>query len=208
MFKLSLLDYSYDALEPHIDTLTMEIHHTRHHQAYVDGINAGLKDHSEFLNKPLRKILLEFDKLPENLKTVVKNHGGGHHNHSLFWKVMGPNSNLDYESKIYKKIVEDFGSFDIFKEQFETAAKSRFGSGWAWLIVNKSNKLEVVHTGNQDSPLMDGLKPILGLDVWEHAYYLKYQNKRIDYIKAFWNVVNWKNVELLLEDKLELECDK
>lgn len=208
MFKLPELGYSYDALEPHIDALTMEIHYTRHHQAYVDGINAALANYPELLKTPLNKILLNFNSLPEQIKGPVRNHGGGHHNHSLFWKIMKKNNGNGPSQKLLDMIKRDFGSFDTFKEQFENAAKTRFGSGWAWLVVDKNNKLIVTSTGNQDSPLLEGLKPILGLDVWEHAYYLKYQNRRIDYIKEFWNVINWDNVENFLNDSLILECDK
>lgn len=208
MFKLPELGYSYDSLEPHIDALTMEIHYTRHHQAYVDGLNAALANYPELLNTPLSKILSNFNSLPEQIKNAVKNHGGGHHNHSLFWKIMKKNNGNGPSAKLLEIINKDFGSFDSFKEQFENAAKTRFGSGWAWLVIDKNNKLIVTSTGNQDSPLMEGLKPILGLDVWEHAYYLKYQNKRIDYIKEFWNVINWENVENFLNNSITLECDK
>lgn len=208
MFKLPELGYSYDALEPHIDALTMEIHYTRHHQAYVDGINAALSNYPELLKTPLNKILINFNSLPEQIKGAVRNHGGGHHNHSLFWKIMKKNNGNGPSEKLLELIKRDFGSFETFKEQFENAAKTRFGSGWAWLVVDKNNKLVVTSTGNQDSPLLEGLKPILGLDVWEHAYYLKYQNRRIDYIKEFWNVINWENVENFLNDSLTLECDK
>lgn len=208
MFKLPELGYAYTALEPHIDALTMEIHYTRHHQAYVDGLNAGIANHPELQKMPLNKILSNFNSLPEEVKTAVRNHGGGHHNHSLFWKVMKVTNNPNPTAKMLEWINKDFGNYQNFKEQFENAAKSRFGSGWAWLVVDKNNKLSVISTGNQDSPLMEGLKPILGLDVWEHAYYLKYQNKRIDYIKAFFNVINWENVEKLADGTLILECDK
>lgn len=207
MFKLPNLGYAYDALEPHIDTLTMQIHHTKHHQAYVDGLNSGLKNYPELLKTPLRKILLDFNNVPSDIKNVIRNHGGGHHNHSLFWKVMKVNNGKGPTEYILEMINRDFGSFENFRTEFENAAKSRFGSGWAWLVMDKNNKLQVTSTPNQESPLFDGLKPILGLDVWEHAYYLKYQNRRIDYINEFFKVIDWDNVEKFAKDEIVLECD-
>ncbi|HKW14529.1 MAG TPA: superoxide dismutase [Candidatus Krumholzibacteria bacterium] len=198
-FKLPPLPYAYDALEPHIDARTMEIHHTKHHQAYIDNANAALEKHPELGNKSAEELLGNLNAVPEDIRTVIRNHGGGHANHSLFWTVLkkdGGKPGADVAAAIDKA----FGSFDAFKAQFETAAKSRFGSGWAWLSVKKDGALTVTSTPNQDSPLSEGLTPILGLDVWEHAYYLKYQNKRPDYVAAFWNVVNWDEVARRMKD--------
>jgi Fe-Mn family superoxide dismutase len=192
-FKLPPLPYAYDALEPHIDARTMEIHHTKHHQAYIDNANAAVEKHPELANKSVEDLLGDLNAIPEGIRMVIRNHGGGHANHSLFWTVLkagGSKPGGDVAAAIDKS----FGSFDAFKTQFETAAKTRFGSGWAWLSVKKDDGLVVTSTPNQDSPLSEGLTPILGLDVWEHAYYLKYQNKRPDYVAAFWNVVNWDEV--------------
>lgn len=208
MYKLPLLGMNYADLEPHIDAQTMEIHYTKHHQAYVDNLNVAIQKHPELDNKPLKELLINFDKMPSDIKGAIQNHGGGHHNHSLFWLILKKNGGAKPTGKLLEMINRDLGSFENFKEQFETHAKSKFGSGWAWLVVNKNNKLEVTSTSNQDSPLMFGQKPVLGLDVWEHAYYLKYQNRRIDYIKEFWNVINWDNVLKFIEDSLTLECDK
>lgn len=198
-FKLPPLPYAYDALEPHIDARTMEIHHTKHHQAYIDNANAALEKHPELASKSVEDLLGNLNAVPEDIRTVIRNHGGGHANHSLFWTVLkagGGKPSADVAAAIDKS----FGSFDAFKAQFETAAKSRFGSGWAWLSVKKDGSLSVTSTPNQDSPLSEGLTPILGLDVWEHAYYLKYQNKRPDYVAAFWNVVNWDEVARRMKD--------
>ncbi|MBI4053662.1 MAG: superoxide dismutase [Candidatus Diapherotrites archaeon] len=191
-FELPKLDYAFDALEPHIDAKTMEIHFTKHHQAYVDKLNAAVKG-TEWENKKIDDILWNISKVPESIRTAVRNHGGGHANHSLFWKVMAPNAGGKPGGELAKEIDKAFGSFDKFKETFSNAAATRFGSGWAWLVAS-NGKLEVYSTANQDSPLMEGRKPVLGLDVWEHSYYLKYQNRRTDYINAFWNIVNWKQV--------------
>ncbi|MDX3774640.1 superoxide dismutase [Chromatiaceae bacterium AAb-1] len=192
-FTLPALPYAYTALEPHIDSLTMEIHHSRHHQTYVNGLNAAVAD-TEYADWTLESLLARIKELPEKIQNAVRNHGGGHANHSLFWKVMSPDGGGEPDGELAQAINRDLGSFADFKQQFINAAVSRFGSGWAWLVVDKNGKLQVQSSANQDSPLMDGNKPILGLDVWEHAYYLKYQNKRPEYIAAFFNVINWPYV--------------
>ncbi len=195
-FTLPKLPYAYDALEPSIDKLTMEIHHDKHHAAYVKNLNLALKDHPEFLKMPIDKLMRDIDKVPEKIRQAVKNNGGGHANHTLFWEIMGPKGGGEPTGALAKAIDNAFESFDKFQAKMSTAAGTRFGSGWAWLVVDSKGKLDVYSTANQDTPLwvMKGQTPILGLDVWEHAYYLKYQNKRPDYIKAWWNVVNWKAV--------------
>ncbi|MGO1369782.1 MAG: superoxide dismutase [Senegalia sp. (in: firmicutes)] len=198
-FKLPELDYSYDALEPHIDARTMEIHHSKHHQGYTDKLNKALKDQGDLKNKDIEDILSNIETLPNDIKTAVRNNGGGYYNHLLFWEMMSPDSKKKPEGDLLEKIEKTFGSFDKFKEEFTNAAKTRFGSGWAWLILNNGD-LEITSTPNQDSPLMEGKKILLGLDVWEHAYYLKYQNKRPDYIEAFWNVINWDYVSKRYEN--------
>ncbi len=194
-YELPKLPYSYDALEPYIDAKTMEIHHTKHHQAYVNNLNAALEKHPEIAEKPLEELLASLDKIPEDIRTAVRNHGGGHLNHSFFWKVMGPDVKKEPGAELASKITSAFGDIIKFKEEFTKAAGGVFGSGWAWLVIDEKGKLSISTTPNQDSPISKGEKPILGLDVWEHAYYLKYQNKRPDYITAFWNVVNWEAVE-------------
>ncbi len=194
MYKLPPLPYAYDALEPYIDAETMELHYTKHHQAYINNLNAALKDYPDLLGKPLDKLLADLGSLPEAVRTTVRNNGGGHLNHSLFWEYMKSESG-EPQGKIKEDIVKMFQSVDAFKEQFNAAAKSRFGSGWAWLSLNKAGNLVVTSTANQDTPFSDGMVPLLGLDVWEHAYYLKYQNRRVDYIQAWWHVVNWDRVE-------------
>ncbi|MEK5529127.1 superoxide dismutase [Viridibacillus sp. FSL R5-0468] len=192
-FELPKLPYAYDALEPHIDATTMEIHHTKHHNTYVQGINAALEGKSEFEGKSVEEIIANLDAVPEEIRTAVRNHGGGHSNHSLFWESLAANAGGAPTGELAAAIDAKFGSFDAFKEQFDNAAKTRFGSGWAWLSV-ANGELEISSTPNQDSPIMEGKTPLLGLDVWEHAYYLNYQNRRPDYIGAFWNVVNWDKV--------------
>lgn len=193
MFKLPDLAYSYDALEPYIDEQTMQLHHSKHHQTYIDKVNAALEGKSEWQDKSIEEILTSLDSLPEDIRTTVRNNGGGHYNHSFFWQIMAPGQTGTPEGDIAAAIDTAFGSFDNFKEKFAEAAAGRFGSGWAWLI-DKNGKLEITSTANQDSPISDGAKPILGLDVWEHAYYLKYQNRRPEYIDAWWKVVNWSEV--------------
>ncbi|WP_339329728.1 superoxide dismutase [Aeromonas hydrophila] len=191
---LPALAYAYDALEPHIDALTMEIHHSRHHQTYINNLNAALADLPELAALPVEELLARFDSLPGKVQGAVRNHGGGHANHSLFWQVMSPQGGGEPAGELAAAILRDLGGLEAFKQAFTQAALSRFGSGWAWLVVDRSGKLQVVSSANQDSPLQDGLVPILGLDVWEHAYYLKYQNKRPDYIAAFYNVIDWSEV--------------
>ena len=191
-YSLPDLPYDYSALEPHIDAKTMEIHHTKHHQTYIDKANAALEG-TEWADKPVEELLGNISSLPSDKQGPARNHGGGHANHSLFWTIMSPNGGGEPSGAIASAIDSDLGSFKEFKDKFTEAATLQFGSGWAWLVVN-SGKLEVLNRPNQDSPLMDGLTPVLGLDVWEHAYYLNYQNKRPDYIEAWWNVVNWDEV--------------
>ncbi|MRH43111.1 superoxide dismutase [Aquibacillus halophilus] len=192
-FELPELPYAYDALEPYIDKETMNIHHTKHHNTYVTKLNGALEGHADLEGKSLEDLLSDLNSLPESIRTAVRNNGGGHANHSLFWSILSPNGGGEPSGELGSKIEEKFGSYDKFKEEFANAATGRFGSGWAWLIVD-NGQLEITSTPNQDTPVMEGKKPILGLDVWEHAYYLKYQNKRPDYISAFWNVVNWDEV--------------
>jgi Fe-Mn family superoxide dismutase len=196
MFTLPKLPYDYDALEPHIDAETMKLHHTKHHQTYVDKLNAALEGEKKWLEMPVEDVLRQFDQLPESVKTAVRNHGGGHANHSLFWTTLAPAKEAAQapSGELATALDELAGSFDKFKEDFTAAATALFGSGWTWLVVNESKELELLSLPNQDSPLMQGKTPIFGLDVWEHAYYLKYQNKRPEYIAAIWNVVNWDEV--------------
>ena len=191
---LPALAYAYDALEPHIDALTMEIHHSRHHQTYITNLNAALAELPELAALPVDELLARFDSLPVSVQGAVRNHGGGHANHSLFWQVMSPQGGGEPGGELAEAIERDLSGLEAFKQAFTQAALSRFGSGWAWLVVDQSGKLQVVSSANQDSPLMEGLVPILGLDVWEHAYYLKYQNKRPDYIAAFYKVIDWDEV--------------
>ena len=197
-YELPPLPYPKDALEPHIDAQTMEIHHGKHHNAYVTNLNKAIAGKADLESKSIEQLISNMDAIPQDIRNVVRNNGGGHANHSLFWKLMGPKAGGTPTGKLAEEINSAFGSFDAFKEKFEAAGAGRFGSGWAWLIVNKAGKLEITSTANQDNPLMDVVKvkgaPILALDVWEHAYYLKYQNKRPDYISAFWNVENWDEV--------------
>lgn len=193
-FTLPKLQYAYDALEPHIDARTMEIHHTKHHQAYINNANAALEKHSGLGDKSAEDLLRDLTSVPEDIRTAIRNNAGGHANHTLFWTVMAPKAGGAPQGELATAVDAAFGSFEKFKEQFETAAKTRFGSGWAWLSRKGDGGLVVTSTANQDSPLSEGLTPILGLDVWEHAYYLKYQNRRPEYVSAFWNVVNWDEV--------------
>jgi len=193
-FTLPALPYAYDALEPHIDARTMEIHHTKHHQAYVNNLNAALEKAPQLEGKSLDDLMKSINSVPEAVRTAVRNNGGGHWNHSQFWEWMGPKRGGEPTGRLADAIKSSFGDFAKFKEQFAAAAAGRFGSGWAWLIDEGNGKLSITSTPNQDNPLMEGKKAILGLDVWEHAYYLKYQNKRPDYVAAWWNVVNWDAV--------------
>jgi len=200
MFTVPDLPYEFNALEPHIDAKTMEIHHDKHHAAYVKNLNTALEG-TDFSEKEIKEILENVNSLPEDKRQTVINNGGGHANHSLFWEIMSPEGGGSPEGEIAEKINSTFGSFEKFKEQFTNAAMTRFGSGWAWLVVDADGVLEVTSTKNQDSPIMEGKKPLLGLDVWEHAYYLKYQNKRPEYVEAFFNVINWGKVEELFGSK-------
>ncbi len=188
------LPYAFDGLEPHIDAKTMEIHHDKHHAAYVNKLNAALEKHPDLQSKSLEDLLTDLGSLPDSVRGAVNNHGGGHLNHSIFWNNMSPNGGGSPDGELASAISSSFGSFDEFKSKFSTAAAGRFGSGWAWLCVDGAGKLMIKALPNQDNPLTEGLRPLLGLDVWEHAYYLKYQNRRPDYVTAWWNVVNWKDV--------------
>ncbi|MFJ7933959.1 superoxide dismutase [Sporosarcina sp. NPDC096371] len=202
-FTLPALPYGFDALEPVIDQQTMEIHHGKHHQAYVNNLNAVLAGHEELSGKTLEELLANIDALPESIRAAVRNNGGGHFNHSLFWELLtAPSENNVPTGDLAAAIEKRFGSFDKFKEEFAKAATTRFGSGWAWLVVNKEKQVEVTSTPNQDSPIMTGETAILGIDVWEHAYYLAYQNRRPDYISSFFKVVNWNAVSAKFEQAL------
>ena len=200
-YELPPLTYPNNALEPHVDARTMEIHHDKHHQAYITNANNALKDHPELLAKPVNELIADLTVVPEAIRTAVRNNAGGHANHTFFWTILGPNAGGEPKGQLAEAIKAKFGSFDAFKEAFEKAGATRFGSGWAWLVVNKAGELEVVSTANQDSPLMGkavaGVEgtPVIGCDVWEHAYYLNYQNRRPDYLKAWWNTVNWDQAE-------------
>ena len=193
-FELPKLPYEHNALEPYIDAKTMEIHHGKHHAAYTANLNAALEKHSTLADKTIEELLTSLDSLPEDIRGAVRNNGGGFYNHNLFWQVMGPNAGGEPDGDLAAAMTGAFGDFQNFKETFAKAGATRFGSGWAWLVVNGQGGLEVTSTPNQDTPLSEGLTPILGLDVWEHAYYLKYQNRRPEYIESFWNVVNWGEV--------------
>lgn len=193
-FTLPPLPYDHSALEPHIDAQTMQIHHTKHHQAYITNLNNALKDHPDLQNKTLEQLLTNLDAVPEAIRMAVRNNGGGHYNHSLFWQIMGPGGGGEPTGPVADAIAADLGGFPAFKEAFTKAGLTRFGSGWAWLYVGKDGKLAVGSSPNQDSPLMDGATPILGNDVWEHAYYLKYQNRRPDYMAAWFETINWNEV--------------
>jgi superoxide dismutase, Fe-Mn family len=192
-YSLPPLPYPTDALEPHIDKQTMEIHHGKHHNAYVTNLNAALEKHPELQSKSIEDLLRSINTVPEDIRTAVRNNGGGHANHSMFWQIMGPNAGGQPTGAIASAITSSFGSFDALKEQLAKAGVGRFGSGWAW-VIDQGGKLVIESTANQDSPLMEGKKPVFGIDVWEHAYYLKYQNRRPDYIAAWWNVVNWAEI--------------
>ena len=195
-YELPKLPYAYNALEPHIDARTMEIHHTKHHQSYITNVNKALKRNAnaELEAKPVEELISDLKALPDKIRRVVRNNGGGHANHAFFWKIMGPKAGGEPKGKLADDIKSTFGTFAAFKEKFADAGTKRFGSGWVWLIKNKTGELAIISTPSQNSPLMEGNKPVLGLDVWEHAYYLLYQNRRADYIKAWWNVVNWDAV--------------
>jgi Fe-Mn family superoxide dismutase len=194
-YSLPQLPYPYDALEPYIDKMTMEIHHTKHHQAYINNLNSALEKYPEFHNLELEEILKKLNQLPEEIRTAVRNNGGGHYNHSLFWEIMKPNGGGEPKGKLKEEIERNFGSFEEFKKLFSETAIKHFGSGWAWLVITPDKKLKVYSMLNQDNPLMNGDIPIMGLDVWEHAYYLKYQNRRAEYVEAWWHVVNWDKIE-------------
>lgn len=198
---LPTLPYPFDALEPHIDARTMEIHFTKHHQGYIDKLNAALDKHPDLHEKTVEELVADVEMIPEDIRTAVRNNGGGHLNHSMFWMFLAPSAGGAPSGKLAEVLAKTFGSFEAFQKEFEAAAANRFGSGWAWLTV-ENRQLKVESTANQDNPVTEGKTPIFGLDVWEHAYYLKYQNKRPDYAKAFWNVVNWKEVEKRYEESL------
>jgi superoxide dismutase, Fe-Mn family len=192
-FELPPLPYDYNALEPHIDTQTMQLHHDKHHAAYVTNLNGALQNH-EFASLPVEEVVRRLNEVPENIRAAVRNNGGGHVNHSMFWQIMKPHGGGQPTGELASAIQSAFGSFDAFKTAFNDAGVKRFGSGWTWLVLDKSGNLQVMSTANQDSPLTDGLYPVMGNDVWEHAYYLKYQNRRPEYLNAWWNVVNWDEI--------------
>jgi Fe-Mn family superoxide dismutase len=193
-YTLPALPYGFDALEPYIDAMTMEIHHDRHHGTYVNNLNGAIEKHPELGQKSVEELLRDINSVPEDIRTVVRNNGGGHANHSLFWQIMGPNGGGEPSGRLAEAIQSAFGDFATFKDTLSKAAIGQFGSGWGWLVKDSGGKLSVIARANQDSPLMEGLTPVLGVDVWEHAYYLKYQNKRPDYVAAWWNTVNWDAV--------------
>ncbi|MEK7165344.1 MAG: superoxide dismutase [Patescibacteria group bacterium] len=201
MFTLPQLPYAFNALEPYIDEATMKLHHGKHHQAYIDNLNVALNGQDKLLELSIEEIVANLAKVPENIRTKVKNHGGGHANHTLFWQIMGPPSGTEPEGAFMSAINDTFGSFMSMQEAVTQKAMGRFGSGWAWIVVSRG-KLEVMDTLNQDNPLMEHKIPLLGVDVWEHAYYLKYQNRRVEYLKAWWNVVNWSAVDLRFQEAL------
>jgi superoxide dismutase, Fe-Mn family len=193
-YELPPLPYDYSALEPHIDTQTMQLHHDKHHAAYVNNLNAALQSNTQLASLSVDDLMRRISEVPDNIRTAVQNNGGGHSNHSMFWQIMGPNGGGQPSGDLASAIQQAFGSFEQFKAAFNDAGVKRFGSGWTWLVVDQNGKLSVMSTANQDSPLMQGLYPVMGNDVWEHAYYLKYQNRRPDYLNAWWNVVNWDEV--------------
>ncbi len=193
-YELPPLPYDYAALEPHIDTETMHLHHDKHHQTYITNVNKALESYPDLAALPVEQLIADLNRVPEDIRTVVRNNGGGHANHSFFWQIMAPNAGGAPSGPVAEAITSTFGSFDAFKEQLAKAAAGQFGSGWAWLVADSSGALKVMGTPNQDSPITQGLTPLLGIDVWEHSYYLKYQNKRPDYVAAWWNTVNWPEV--------------
>jgi len=195
MYQLPQLSYPYDALEPHIDARTMEIHHARHHQTYIDKLNEALSSHQELTDKPIEELLKRLDLIPQEIRLAVRNHGGGHANHSFFWTIMSRDGGGKPSGELADAMLRTFGSFAEFQSLFTQTALGQFGSGWAWLVKNNNGEVSVLATPNQDSPLSQNLTPLLGLDVWEHAYYLQYQNKRADYVRAWWNVVDWEMVQ-------------
>lgn len=194
MHELPQLPYAYDALEPHIDAQTMEIHHSKHHAAYVANLNKALEGHDDLQAKSFEDLLRSIDSVPESIRTAVRNHGGGHANHTLFWGIMGPDGGGEPTGELAAAINRDFGSFEAFQEKLTGSAAAQFGSGWGWVVAANDGTLEIFSSANQDSPFMQGRTPILGVDVWEHAYYLRYQNRRPDYLKAWWNVIDWDAV--------------
>ena len=193
-FEVPPLLYDYNALEPYIDTQTMQLHHDKHHTAYVNNLNAALQGQPQLASWTAEDLLKRINEVPENIRTAVRNNGGGHVNHSMFWLIMKPNGGGEPTGELASAIQQTFGSFDQFKATFNDAGVKRFGSGWAWLVLDRNGNLQVISTANQDSPLMDGMYPVMGNDVWEHAYYLKYQNRRPEYLSAWWNVVNWDEI--------------
>jgi Fe-Mn family superoxide dismutase len=193
VFELPLLPYAFDALEPYVDTMTMQIHHGKHHAGYINKLNKALERHPDLAEKPLEGFLADLEEIPADVRLAVRNYGGGHYNHTKFWSAMSPNGGGEPKGKLIVAIENEFGSFSVFKEAFSSAAASIFGSGWTWLGA-KDGKLYVISTPNQDTPMTEGLTPILGIDMWEHAYYLKYQNRRAEYISNWWNVVNWEEI--------------
>lgn len=206
LYTLPKLPYSYNALEPHIDAKTMEIHHTKHHQTYVDKLNEALGKHPKIADIPVEELLADLSNVPEDIRMAVRNHGGGHVNHSLFWEILSPKNQEDFVGEVSKGMKESFPElkdFQEFKKKFSDAALVRFGSGWVWLVANRDKKLEIISTANQDSPLLERKTPLFGIDVWEHAYYLNYQNRRADYIAAFWNILNWKKVDELYQKAMK-----
>ena len=207
-FTLPPLPYDFAALEPHIDAKTMEIHHGKHHQTYVNNLNAALEKAPELQGKSLDELMRGINTVPEAVRTAVRNNGGGHWNHSMFWQIMAPNAGGEPTGAVGDAIRESFGEFGKFKEQFAAAAAGRFGSGWAWLTVDRSGRLAIESTPNQDSPIMEGRQAVFGLDVWEHAYYLKYQNRRADYVTAWWSVVNWPEVEKRLQSLMQVHATR
>lgn len=201
-YTLPTLPYAYEALEPHFDKETMTVHHQKHHQTYIDTLNAALAQHPEYQNYTLEELLISLASLPATIKAAVQNHGGGHYNHSLFWPLLSPSFEQQPSIMMLDLLIKNFGSFEQFREDFTKAARTCFGSGWAWLCLDKHNNLKIIATANQDNPLSQELRPIIGLDVWEHAYYLKYQNKRMDYVQAWWHIINWHQVDEIYKKAL------